>query len=319
MFNYFNYVSYKWIYKAITRIKFKKIIDNLLKLVINSEFQNLKVGDIVKLKVGDKIPADIKILEFKYFWVSQSAIIEKRINDIVYMGTSVVGGTCIGEVIATGKNTVYGTLSINNINYKLRFDEGAKSISMVLIKFMIILVHIVFILTSLRYGTIIRSFIFSLSVAIGLTPELLPMVISACLAKASFFMGKKGIVVKNVNAMQVLGSIDMLCVDKTGTLTNDKVFLEYYIDILGNECKKVLDYAYINSFYHTGYRNHLDTAILEYKCDYYDKLLKNIIKINEVHFDSFNKYSSVLVSYLDENIQIIKGDIEEVINKCTKI
>lgn len=107
------------------------------------------------------------------------------------MGTSVVGGTCIGEVIATGKNTVYGTLSINNINYKLRFDEGAKSISMVLIKFMIILVPIVFILTSLRYGTIIRFFIFSLSVAIGLTPELLPMVISACLAKASFLWVKR--------------------------------------------------------------------------------------------------------------------------------
>lgn len=164
-----------------------------------------------------------------------------------------------------GQDTVYGGFSGTRAGVKDRFDQGANSIAWVLIRFMAVLIPIVLIACGLTKGDWISAFLFALSVAVGLTPEMLPMVINACLAKGSSAMGKKQTVVKNINAMQGFGSMDILCVDKTGTLTGDVVSLEYYMDILGNESEAVLDAAYLNSLYHTGVKNHLDTAVLKYR------------------------------------------------------
>ena len=284
-------------------IRAKIIVDKLLKLVntkvkilkddkiIEISSDQLKLGDKILLEAGERIPADVKLLKTSDFFVSQSVItgesgiVEKKATALAFFGTNVVGGKALGEVIALGKSTVYGNLAINNVVKKRRFDEGAKSISIVLVKFMAILLPIVFLILGITKGLWLKAFVFSLSVAIGLTPELLPMVISACLAKASSSLYKKKTIVKNINAMQALGSVDVLCVDKTGTLTKDEVILEYYLDVLGNESQKVLDFAYINSYYHTGAKNHLDRAILKYENEYFKNLVNEYNKIDEIPFN----------------------------------
>lgn len=179
-------------------------------------------------------------------------------SNIVFMGSAVIGGAGQGVVLAVGQDTVYGGFGAADARPKDGFDRGANSIAWVLIRFMSVLVPIVFIACGLTRGNWLSAFLFALSVAVGLTPEMLPMVINACLARGSAAMGKKQTVVKSINAMQGFGSMDILCVDKTGTLTGDTLLLEYYMDILGNESRRVLDLAYLNSLYHTGVRNHLD-------------------------------------------------------------
>ena len=180
------------------------------------------------------------------------------------------------------------------------FDQGAHSIAWVLIRFMAVLIPVVFVACGLTQGNWFSAFLFALSVAVGLTPEMLPMVITACLAKGSGAMGKKQTVVKNINAMQGFGSMDILCVDKTGTLTGDRISLEYYMDILGNENQAVLDLAYINSCYHTGVQNHLDAALLKCrempgKGDHFQQLSAQHPKLDELPFDYDRKFASVLV------------------------
>lgn len=186
---------------------------------------------------------------------------------------------------------------------------------------MAILVPIVFLASGLTKGNWMQAFIFALSVAVGLTPELLPMVVNACLAKGSYSMGKKQTIVKNINAMQIFGSMDILCVDKTGTLTGDQVILEYYMDILGNESQKTLDYAYLASHYHTGVGNHLDTAIrsvqnMPGRENYYKMLVAAHSKMDERPFDYSRRFSSVMVRDGKECLQIIKGSIDEVVSRC---
>lgn len=242
----------------------------------------LVVGDTVRLVAGDRVPADLRLTDVKDLFVSQSVltgestILEKHAktlpqgkahsyaeySNLAFMGSSVIGGTGEGVVLAVGPDTVYGGFSSSGANRNNRFDQGANSIARVLIHFMVALVPVVFIACGATKGNWLSAFLFALSVAVGLTPELLPMVINACLAKGSSAMGKKQTVVKNINAMQGFGSMDVLCVDKTGTLTGDRIALEYYMDVLGNESQQVLDFAYLNSLYHTGVRNHLDDAIL---------------------------------------------------------
>lgn len=238
----------------------------------------LVVGDQVRLAAGDRVPADLRLIAANDLFVSQSvitgesAILEKNAaplapdrartygaySNIVFMGSAVIGGAGQGVVLAVGQDTVYGGFGAADARPKDGFDRGANSIAWVLIRFMSVLVPIVFIACGLTRGNWLSAFLFALSVAVGLTPEMLPMVINACLARGSAAMGKKQTVVKSINAMQGFGSMDILCVDKTGTLTGDTLLLEYYMDILGNESRRVLDLAYLNSLYHTGVRNHLD-------------------------------------------------------------
>lgn len=300
----------------------------------------LVVGDIVRLAAGDRVPADIRILTAEDLFVSQSVItgesgiVEKipaalektpdKISDyanMLFLGSTITGGNATGVVLAVGGDTVYGTFSEAGLKQKQTFDRDANSVSWVLIRFMAVLVPVVFIVCGLTKGNWIEAFLFGLSVAVGLTPELLPMVVNACLAKGAYQMEQKQTVVKNMNAMHGFGSMDILCVDKTGTLTSDEILLEYYLDILGNESSQVLDYAFLNSQYHTGVKNYLDTAILKCKTmsgkeAYFENLIKTFPKLDELPFDYSRKYAGVLLQGESKNLIVIKGSVEEVLSRC---
>ncbi len=344
------------IVRFIQEMRAKRIADHLTKIVSSTilvlrndkwlriSSEELVVGDKVRLFAGERVPADIRLTWAKDLFVSQSvltgesAILEKNSDTLVYgqaqsysdyyniafMGSSITGGTGEGIVLAVGKETVYGGFSAAESHPKNGFDQGANSIARVLIRFMAVLIPIVFVACGLTKGDWLSAFLFALSVAVGLTPEMLPMVISACLAKGSAAMGKKQTVVKNINAMQGFGSMDVLCVDKTGTLTGDKITLEYYMDVLGNECQYALDLAYLNSLYHTGVQNHLDDAIMRYReipeqMMHYEKLEQQHPKLDELPFDHERRYASVLVRQGKDNLLIIKGSVEEVYQKCSYI
>ncbi len=231
--------------------------------------EQLVVGDIVRLDAGDRVPADIRLVAASDFFITQalitgeSGILEKtadvlsaqpaRIADYtntIFLGSTVTGGCCRGIVLAVGAATVYGSILQTEItNRKKGYDRGESSIAWVLLKFMSILVPVVFVACGITKDDWLTAFLFALSVATGLTPELLPMVVNACLARGSFLMGQKRTVVKNINAMQAFGAMDILCVDKTGTLTGNTLQLEYYMDVLGNESAATLDYAFLHSLY----------------------------------------------------------------------
>ena len=304
----------------------------------------LVVGDLVRLSAGDRVPADIRLTAAKELFVSQSVItgeseiLEKdartlspgqaqsyaAYRNLVFMGSVLTGGSGEGVVLAVGEDTVYGGFTAAEPSRKNRFDQGANSIARVLIRFMAVLIPVVLVACGLTKGDWVSAFLFALSVAVGLTPEMLPMVISACLAKGSAAMGKKQTVVKNTNAMQGFGSMDVLCVDKTGTLTGDRVVLEYYMDILGNENQTVLELAYLNSLYHTGVKNHLDGALLQ--CSempgrglHFQELAARHPKLDELPFDYERRFASVLVRRGEENLLIIKGSIDEVCRRCSSV
>lgn len=308
----------------------------------NISAEQLVVGDIVFLSAGERVPADLRLIETDDLFISQSlltgesSVLEKNakplapdvraslnnFSNIAFMGSSVISGSGKGIVLSVGSNTAYGEYISELQQKKCGFDRGANSIAWVLIRFMVTLAPVVFVVSGITKGDWLTSFLFALSVAVGLTPELLPMVINACLAKGSSAMGKKQTIVKNINAMQSFGSMDVLCVDKTGTLTGDEVLLEYYLDILGEESWDVLDCAYLNSFYHTGIVNHLERAIL--KCSempgketHFSSLAHDASKLDELPFDYERKCVSILLSVSEKgNYIITKGDIESVYSRC---
>ena len=341
--------------RFVQEIRSKRVADRLTRLIhdrvqvirngIAEEVSSdaLVVGDRVLLQAGDRVPADIRLVSANDLFVSQSVItgesgvMEKTANTLqkvpaslsefhntVFMGTTVAGGVGEGIVLAVGEDTVYGTAAGTARTHKNGFDRGANSIALVLIRFMAILVPVVFVACGVTKGDWIESFLFALSVAVGLTPELLPMVINACLAKGSANMGQKQTIVKNINAMQEFGSMDVLCVDKTGTLTGDEVVLEYYTDILGNESQQVLDCALLNSVYHTGVYNHLDSAVLKYRTmpgkeSYFSELIARHQKLDELPFDYNRKFVSVLLSSEEGQRLVVKGSVDEVLSRCSEI
>ncbi len=299
----------------------------------------LVVGDLVRLSAGDRVPADLRLIQADDLFVSQSiitsesAVLEKTAQALsalprdyaayqntVFQGCSVIGGSGQGIVLAVGQDTVSGGTMQAPLWRKNGFDRGANSIAWVLIRFMAVLVPIVFVAVGLTKGDWFAAFLFALSVAVGLTPEMLPMVINACLAKGSAAMEGKPTVVKNINAMQGFGSMDVLCVDKTGTLTGDTVLLEYYLDVLGNESEWVLELAYLSSQYATGVENHLDRAILRYGTfPGWDARLGEFQvqhpKLDELPFDYNRRCSSVLVGDEACNLLIVKGSAASAIDK----
>ncbi|MCC8192575.1 MAG: magnesium-translocating P-type ATPase [Ruminococcus sp.] len=340
------------IVRLIQELRAKRVADRLASLTettvsvcrdsiwqeISSD--DLVVGDLVRVEAGDRIPADIELTQARDLFVSQSVItgesesFEKsaakpqgkpqKLSDytnIVFQGTTVTGGVGIGVVQAVGVNTFYGGLDTERLDQKQGFDNGSGSIAWVLIRFMVILLPVVFVASGLTQHNWLEAFLFALSVAVGLTPEMLPMVVSACMAKGAHQMGKEQTVVKNINAMQTLGGMDVLCFDKTGTLTEDTIILEYYMDILGNESQTVLNYAFLNSHYHSGVKNRLDTAILKYgdipnERDRFKSLLKDSLLLDEQPFDYEHKYVGILLKGETENLHIIKGSVESVLSKC---
>lgn len=301
---------------------------------------DIVVGDIVYLSSGDLIPADLRVCYAKDLFVSQSALtgesepVEKYsevdnsektvLNDknMIFMGSNVISGSAKAIVVSNGDDTIFGRIakSVQEAPVETSFDKGVSSVSWLLIRYMLIMVPIVFFLNGFTKGDWVHALLFAISIAVGLTPEMLPMIVTTCLAKGAVSMSKEKVIIKSLNAIQNLGSIDVLCTDKTGTLTQDRVILEYPLDIMGDEDLRVLKHAFLNSYYQTGLKNLMDIAIIsrtEKEAKNHDSLkgLKNnYIKVDEIPFDFERRRMSVVVK--DKNLKtqmITKGAIEEML------
>ena len=242
------------------------------------------VGDIVHLSAGDMLPADVRIIEAKDLFVSQSSLtgesepIEKTsavaqgavgtitdYNNIAFMGSNVISGSATAVILSVGDHTLFGSMAaaVAGDAVETSFTKGVNAVSWVLIRFMFVMVPLVFFINGLTKGDWLEAFLFGISIAVGLTPEMLPMIVTTCLAKGAVSMSKEKTIVKNLNSIQNFGAMDVLCTDKTGTLTQDKVVLEYHLDVNGNEDTRVLRHAYLNSYFQTGYKNLMDLAIIQ--------------------------------------------------------
>ena len=248
-----------------------------------------------------------------------------QLENLAFMATTVISGKGEGIVLAVGKDTLYGGFTKEDPDEKQSFQKGANSIAWVMLRFIAVLIPIVFILLQITGGRWLESFAFALSVAVGLMPEMLPMVITACLARGSLSMSKKQTIIKDINAMQGFGSMDVLCMDKTGTLTNESILLEYYMDVLGNESGQVLDFVFLNSAYHSGVCNPIDNAILACQTmpgheQHFSYLLMRYQKEDEIPFDYSRKFVSTLVTDKNGDCQLImKGNISQIVSRCSHV
>ena len=290
-------------------------------------------GDVVVLAAGSLIPADIRILSAKDFFVTQSALtgesmpVEKTAElpaagktplespNACFMGTNVLSGSARAVVLTTGAQTFFGALSQKMLAKRelTSFETGIKSFTWLMIRFMIVMVSLTFVIVGITKHNWAQALLFALSVAVGLTPEMLPMIITVCLGKGALQMAKKKVIVKHLNAIQNFGAMDVLCTDKTGTLTQDHVVLERYVDVTSRSSEDVLRYAYMNSHYQTGLRNLLDRAVLAHSDI---DVEKNCRKVDEIPFDFKRRRMSVVIDYEDRNVLICKGAVEEVARVC---
>jgi Mg2+-importing ATPase len=227
-------------------------------------------------------------------------------------------------VVATGNDTLVGGITgeLDRPLLPTSFEIGVKEVSMVLIRFMVVMVPIVFVLNWFTKGDWLSAAFFAISVAVGLTPEMLPMIVTTCLAKGALAMSKQKVIIKNLHAIQNLGSMDILCTDKTGTLTQDKVVLEYHLNVMGEEDTRVLRHAFLNSFYQTGLKNLLDVAIITYaeknKLVNRDSLQERFEKVDEIPFDFSRRRMSVVIEDRDGKRQMItKGAVQEMLEICS--
>ena len=308
------------------------------------DITELVPGDIVYLAAGDMIPADIRIIASKDLFISQSSLtgesepVEKypeakanryrkgsvvELDNICYMGSTVISGSAKGIVFQAGINTYLGTIakSIAGVRAQTAFDKGVSKVSFLLIRFMLIMVPFVFLINGVTKGDWFSAFIFAVSVAVGLTPEMLPMIISANLSKGAVAMSKKKTIVKNLNAIQNFGAMNILCTDKTGTLTCDNIVLEKYINADGSsdEKKRILRHAYFNSYFQTGLKNLMDKAILSHVKELQMEHLKDSYKkVDEIPFDFTRRRMSVVIEDNQQKRQIItKGAMEEILAICS--
>lgn len=302
--------------------------------------EEIVVGDIIRLNAGDMIPADVRIISSKDLFISESSmtgeseVVEKfsklseetknkeilshfELENLAFMGTNVTSGTATAIVLSTGNDTVLGNMAdtITEEREMTNFDKGVNSVSMLLIKFMIIMIPIVFVINGITKGDWLQALLFSISVAVGLTPEMLPMLVTTNLAKGAVRMAKYKTVVKKLNSIQNFGAMDILCTDKTGTLTEDKIVLENHLDIHGNEDIRVLRYGYLNSHFQTGLRNLLDVAILKYGDEEgFNNLANEYEKVDEIPFDFARRRMSVVLKDNKNKTKLItKGAIEEML------
>ena len=301
--------------------------------------QQLVPGDVVKLCAGDMIPGDLRIISAKDLFVIQATLtgesmpVEKtdardaRENissiehpNICFLGTSVETGSAIGVIIGTGSQTYFGKVAKGLVGRQAEtaFDRGVKKFTWLMIRFMLIMVPLVFVINGLSKHNWKEAFFFAMAVAVGLTPEMLPMVVSVCLSKGALAMSKKKVIVKRINSIQNFGAMDILCTDKTGTLTMDHVILEIYCDVFKNENKEVLRDAYLISHFQTGLKNVLDRAVLQHQHLHSELSLDKYIKIDEIPFDFSRRMMSVVVEGPDGQRQLLtKGAPEAVFAKCT--
>ncbi len=300
--------------------------------------EDLVVGDLVVLSAGDMIPADVCVLSAKDLFVSQSALtgesepVEKTAGpsgdggsvmdmpNLAFMGSNVVSGSARAAVLAVGGDTLLGGMAqgLAAKPEKTSFEKGINSVSWVLIRFMLTMVPIVLLVNGFTKGSWMNAALFAISVAVGLTPEMLPMIVTASLARGAVAMGQKKVIIKNLNAIQNLGSVDILCTDKTGTLTQDQVVLECHLDIRGNEDARVLRHAYLNSYYQTGLKNLIDLAIIEKQEEIGGgRSVNDYVKVDEVPFDFNRRRMSVVVCDRSGKTQMItKGAVEEMLKCC---
>jgi len=292
-------------------------------------------GDIVDLFAGDMIPADLRIISCKDLFINQASLtgesfpVEKfpgalqpkgdslsELNNIAFMGSSVVSGTALGLVIKTGLSTQFGEVSrrLATIRTETGFDKGIRSFTWLMIRFMLLLVAVIFAINAIKNHDLPQALMFSLAVAVGLTPEMLPMLVAINLSKGAITMAKKEVIVKRLNSIQNLGAMDVLCTDKTGTLTLDKIVLEKHCDVHGKDDEDVLKMAYLNSFYQTGLKNLLDRAILKHE----KLVVKQFKKIDEMPFDFGRKIMSVVVETNGTHRLISKGAPEAIFSRCSK-
>jgi len=304
----------------------------------------LVVGDIVHLSAGDMIPADVRIIDAKDLFVSQASLtgesepIEKTghistsketitdYTNIAFMGSNVISGSATAVVVCTGDHTLFGSMAsaIAGEAVETSFTKGVNAVSWVLIKFMFVMVPLVFFINGMTKGDWLEAFLFGISIAVGLTPEMLPMIVTTCLAKGAVSMSQKQTIVKNLNSIQNFGAIDILCTDKTGTLTQDKVILEYHLNVNGEDDTRVLRHAYLNSYFQTGYKNLMDLAIInkteeeEAQNKELLDLSENYIKVDEIPFD-FNRrrLTTVVEDQQGKTQMVTKGAVEEMLSICS--
>ena len=306
--------------------------------------EELVPGDVVMLSAGDMIPADIRIIESKDLFISQSSLtgesdsIEKfpnlsvgysekssivDLDNICFMGSNVVSGSAKGIVFQTGNNTYLGTIAKSVAGHRAAtaFDKGITKVSLLLIRFMLIMVPIVFMVNGITKGDWMEAFIFAISVAVGLTPEMLAMIVTANLSKGAMVMSRKKTIVKDLNAIQNFGAMNILCTDKTGTLTQDHIVLERHVNVDGTEDKanRILRHAYFNSYFQTGLKNLMDRAILSHVKELgLESLSCSYKKVDEIPFDFTRRRMSVVVEDLNGKRQIItKGAVEEMLGVCS--
>lgn len=325
--------------------RLKKMISNKIDVIRDEipsiiEVENIVPGDIVKLSSGDMIPGDVRFLETKDLFIDQASLtgesnpVEKfaiskgnedvtDISNIGFTGTNIVSGTATAIVLTTGNNTYFGNMakSLYSVNEKNSFEKGIDDVSKLLIRFMVIMVPIILIINLCTKGDWWSSLLFAITIAVGLTPEMLPVIMTSTMAKGAVDMSKKKTIVKRLSAIQTFGEMNILCTDKTGTLTEDEIILEKYMDVAGNENIRILRHAFLNSYFQTGLKNLIDVAIISRaKKEKLNILKEKYVREDEIPFDFTRRRMSVVLK--DENGKrqlITKGAVDEVMSICSFI
>ena len=327
--------------------KLKAMVSNTATLVRGGKesevpLKMLVPGDIILLAAGDLVPADVRLLLAKDLFLNQSALtgeslpVEKKavsapaedqnpldLANICFMGSNVESGSATAVVVHTGDQTYFGSLAASIVGQRVltSFDKGINQFTWLMIRFMAVMVPAVFLINGLTKHNWVEAFLFAVAVAVGLTPEMLPMIVTVNLSQGALAMAAKKVIVKRLNAIQNFGAMDVLCTDKTGTITKGKIVLEKHLDVLGEPSEKVLHYGYLNSYHHTGLKNLLDEAILNHE-ELEERLKANekYRKIDEIPFDFVRRRMSVVIE--DEtglNTLICKGALDEVMSQCSRV
>ena len=303
--------------------------------------ETLVPGDVVRLSAGDMIPADLRLLEAKDLFINQAALTGEAmpaekfahasaqhpdspfdLPNVCCMGANVVSGYGTGVIVRTGGRTFFGQLAdeIAGRRVPTAFDLGIDRFTWLMMKFIVVMVPAVFLINGLTKHDWLEALLFAVAVAVGLTPEMLPMIVTVNLAKGALAMSRAKVIVKRLNAIQNFGAMDVLCTDKTGTLTQDRIILKRHLDIRGEESERVLQYAYLNSHFQSGLKNLLDVAVLQHV--ELHKVLgvdEGFAKVDEIPFDFSRRRLSVVVSHgADKHVLICKGAVEEIFAVCTR-
>jgi len=310
---------------------------------IELPIKQLVPGDLIVLSAGDMIPADCRVLSAKDLFVSQAAMtgesmpVEKfaqqqdaqtrnplDLENILFMGTNVVSGAATAVILTTGNSTYFGALAQRvtaTDRATTSFQHGVNKVSWLLIRFMFVMAPLVLFINGFTKGDWTEALLFALSIAVGLTPEMLPMIVTSTLAKGAVFLSRKKVIVKRLDAIQNFGAMDVLCTDKTGTLTQDKIFLARHVDVWGEESDDVLEMAYLNSYYQTGLKNLLDVAVLEHVEVHRElKVGTAFQKVDEIPFDFNRRRMSVVVAEQGlPHLLICKGAVEEILSVCNSV